>query len=55
MGWSGYQLRIGVRVDAHGGEREERGERLYAEFLAALEQLCEDPRFNNDAIGVTFL
>lgn len=54
MGWSGYQLRIGVRVDAHGGEREERGERLYQEFLKELEKLCSDERFNNDSIEVTF-
>ena len=54
MGWSGYQLRIGVRVDAHAGEREERGERLYREFLEELEKLCQDERYNNDAITVTF-
>jgi hypothetical protein len=54
MGWSGYPLRINVRVDAHGGEREERGERLYAEFVEELRKVCDDPRFNNDAIEVTF-
>lgn len=54
MGWSGYQLRISVRVDAHGGEREERGERLYQELMKELGKVCEDPRFNNDAIEVTW-
>jgi hypothetical protein len=54
MGWSGCTLRIHVRIDAHGGEREERGERLYAEFIDELEKLCDDERFNNDAIEVTF-
>lgn len=54
MGYSGYQLRISVRVDAHGGERESRGEARYAEFLARLEALCTDPRFNDDSITVIF-
>jgi hypothetical protein len=45
VGWSGYQLRISVQVDAHGGDKEERGEKLYAEFIAELEKLCNDPRF----------
>jgi hypothetical protein len=54
MGWSGYALRIGVSVDAHGGEREERGEQLYEEFTARLKELCEDPKYNNDAMTVTF-
>jgi hypothetical protein len=52
MGWSGYELRVGVSVDAHGGEREERGEKLYEEFKAELEKLCADERFNNDAITI---
>lgn len=55
MGWSGYQLRISVRVDAHGGEREERGERKYAEFMKRLEELCADPEFNDeDSISIIF-
>ena len=54
MGWSGYPLHISIRVDAHGGEREERGERLHKEFLAELQKLCDDERFNNDAIEITF-
>ncbi len=54
MGWSGYLLRISVSVDAHGGEKEERGEKLYEEFQAALEKLCTDERFNNDAIRIIF-
>lgn len=52
MGWSGYQVRIGIRVDAHGGEKEQRGERLHEQFIAELRKLCEDERFNNDAIEV---
>jgi hypothetical protein len=52
MGWSGYTVTIGIHVDAHGGEREERGEKLHEEFLAELEKLCRDERFNNDAINI---
>lgn len=42
MGWSGHtplgrHAGLDVRVDAHGGEREERGERLYEEFIAELD------------------
>jgi hypothetical protein len=52
MGWSGYDIVIRVRVDAHGGEKEERGEKLYREFTAELTKLCESPKYNNDAIEV---
>lgn len=54
MGWSGYQLTIAVIVDAHAGEREERGDRKYVEFLEKLQALCDDPYFNDDSIMVTF-
>jgi len=54
MGWSGYQLRISVRVDAHAGEKQRRGEAAYEEFMRELEKLCADERFNNDAITVVF-
>lgn len=54
MGWSGYQLRIGVCVDAHGGEREQRGEAAYEQFKTELAALCEDERFNNDDIQIIF-
>jgi hypothetical protein len=57
MGWSGHTLTISVSVDAHGGEREERGERLFEEFLYELGKLCEEygwERPNSDAIAVTF-
>lgn len=52
MGWSGYRLMISVRVDAHAGEKQQRGEAAYAEFLRELEKLCADERWNNDAITV---
>lgn len=52
MGWSGYPIRINVRVDAHGGEKEQRGNAAFAEFCRELEKLCEDERWNNDAIMV---
>jgi hypothetical protein len=45
MGWSGYRLTISVLVDAHGGQAEERGEKLYEEFLADLQKLCDDPKY----------
>ena len=45
MGWSGYRIVLHFRVDAHGGDKEERGEKLYAEFMAQLEKMCEDPRY----------
>lgn len=54
MGYSGYHLDVGVTVDAHGGEREERGERKYIEFEAKLEELCKDPYFNDDSITIHF-
>jgi hypothetical protein len=54
MGWSGYTLRISVSVDAHAGEKEERGEKLYSELVADLAKICEDPKYNNDAISVIF-
>jgi hypothetical protein len=54
VGWSGYSLRISVLVDAHAGEKQRRGEELYEQFQAELQKLCDDPRFNNDAIEVTF-
>jgi hypothetical protein len=53
MGWTYYPLRIGVSVDSHGGEKERRGNAAYEEFMAELQKLCEDERFNNDAIRVT--
>ena len=53
MGWSGYTVRIAISVDAHGGEKEERGERIHEQFIAELVKLCEDERFNNDAIRIT--
>ena len=54
MGFSGYHLDISLTVDAHGGEREERGERKSDEFIEKLKQLCEDPYFNDDSITVHF-
>lgn len=54
MGWTGYQLRIGISVDSHGGEKQRRGEEAHDQFMAELQKLCEDERFNNDAIRVTF-
>lgn len=52
MGWSGYRITIGISVDAHGGEREICGEKLREEFVAKLSELCEDERYNNDAISI---
>lgn len=60
MGWSGYTvcLDITVSVDAHAGEREERGERLYAELVkrarTALREILSDPKWeqNSDAITI---
>ena len=52
MGYSGYTLKISVQVDAHGGEREERGEKLYEEFKERLAALCDE--YDNDAIRVMF-
>jgi hypothetical protein len=52
MGYSGYTATIHISVDAHGGEREERGERKYEEFLARLAALCNDPYFNDDSIMI---
>lgn len=39
MGWSGYNPRFQImaRVDAHGGEREEKGEELYAKFVSEVD------------------
>lgn len=54
MGWSGYRLVIHVRVDAHGGEREERGERLYQEFQKELEALCKKYSQDEEAMEVSF-
>lgn len=54
MGWSGYRLQISVTVDAHGGDKEKRGEELYEEFKKELVKLCEAERFNNDAISIMF-
>ena len=54
MGYSGYHLDIGLTVDSHGGEREERGERKATEFTERLRQLCEEPYFNDDSITVHF-
>ncbi len=54
MGWSGYSLRIGVRVDAHGGEREQRGEALYQEFLEKLKELCQEYSKDEEAMEVLF-
>ena len=38
MGWSGYtwEPRLDIKVDAHAGEREQRGERLHAELIREL-------------------
>lgn len=52
MGWSGYRVSIMITVDAHAGEKQERGERLHDQFIAELEKLCGDERFNNDAITI---
>ncbi|HXC83858.1 MAG TPA: hypothetical protein VNV62_18575 [Trebonia sp.] len=40
MGWSGYEPRfyVACRVDAHGGERQERGERLYEQFVTEIDE-----------------
>lgn len=55
MGWSGYTLNgISISVDAHGGERQERGERKYDELVAKIKELCEDPYFNDDSIKIYF-
>lgn len=54
MGWTGYTLRISATVDAHAGEKQRQGEAAFQQFMAELEQLCADPRFNTDAITVTF-
>jgi hypothetical protein len=51
VGWSGYEPRfhVAARVDAHGGEDQDRGERLYAEFVAAIDQaiaaIAGDPKY----------
>lgn len=47
-------MRIGVSVDAHAGEKQRRGEAAHEQFMVELQKLCEDERFNNDAIRVTF-
>jgi hypothetical protein len=60
MGWSGYcvNLDVTVSVDAHAGEREERGERLYEELVTRLRAACkgvlDDPKWeqNEDAIRI---
>lgn len=52
MGWSGYDIHIHVMVDAHAGEKQIRGEKLYEEFQEQLKKLCENPRYNNDAINI---
>lgn len=60
VGWSGYTvgLNVSVSVDAHGGEREERGERLSQELTerlkAARAEILADPKWeeNSDAISV---
>lgn len=51
MGWSGYEPRfyVAARVDAHGGEAQQHGERLYEEMVAAIDQaitaiVC-DPKY----------
>jgi hypothetical protein len=61
MGWSGYHPHLGmsIRVDAHGGEREERGERLYQEFMCALDDaiiaVVRNPKFADpDAIQIWY-
>jgi hypothetical protein len=45
MGWSGYTVTISLSVDAHGGEKEQRGEELRLEFMAALAKFCDDPKY----------
>lgn len=51
MGWSGYTLRpnIHFRVDAHGGEKEKRGEELFDECSqridAAIKAVVNDPKY----------
>lgn len=46
MGWSGYTVRIALQVDAHGGEKQDRGERLHEEFMAELQKLADDPKYS---------
>ena len=53
MGWSGYRVTIGIRVDAHGGDREERGEKLHGEFMERLRALCEEFSNDDEAFQVT--
>jgi hypothetical protein len=51
MGWSGYESRFHVSflVDAHGGEKEERGELLYEECVeritTAIKEIVSDPAY----------
>lgn len=54
MGWSGYTLTIGVSVDAHGGDRQERGEKRYEEFTDRLTKLCEEFTDDDGSLMVTF-
>lgn len=64
MGWSGYNplglyAGLEVLVDAHGGEREERGERLFREFCtdlqAAITKVVRDPKYAQpDALRISY-
>jgi hypothetical protein len=44
MGFSGYVIGplVSITVDAHGGDREERGEMLHEELSARLLKAVED-------------
>jgi hypothetical protein len=51
MGWSGYcpKWAVSFRVDAHGGDKEERGEKLFEEcterISKAIEEIVSDPKY----------
>lgn len=54
MGRYAETVRIAVSVDTGGGELQQQAEALRAEFDQRLSALCEDPKFNNDAMTVVY-
>lgn len=54
MSWNTSSVIIAVSVDSGGGELQERGEALLAEFTGRLQDLCDEPGYGNDAIVVTY-
>jgi hypothetical protein len=45
VGWQAETWQIGISLDAHGGEKERRHEKLAMELAKELDALCESEKY----------